>query len=114
MKRKRLIGFILAILLGLAAALVYGWGFSPAEPRNTSLASLRKDYQADYVLMVAEAYPNVEDTGKAIDLLKQLNSQDPVKAVDQALLTAQSLGYSESDLRTIVNLELRVKQFGGE
>lgn len=114
MKRKRLIGFILAILLGLAAALVYGWGFAPSEPKNTTLSSLRKDYQADYVLMVAEAYPNLEDTGAAIDLLKQLNEQSPVKAVDQALLTAQSLGYGDSDLRAIMNLELRVKQFGGE
>ena len=114
MKRKRLIGFILAIGLGLAAALVYGWGFAPAEPKNTPLSSLRSDYQADYVLMVAEAYPAQGDTASAVALLKELNTDDPLKAVDQALLTAQSLGYSEADLRQMADLEIRVKQYGGE
>lgn len=98
----------------MAAAMVYGWGFAPARPANTSLASLRKDYQADYVLMVAESYPNPADTAAAVALIKQLDPGDPLKAVDQALLAAQSLGYSQSDLRSMVNLELRVKQYGGE
>lgn len=109
-----MIGFLLAILLGLAAALVYGWGFAPAEPKNTSLASLRSDYQADYVLMVAEAYPETGDTASAVALLKELNANDPLKAVDQALLTAQALGYSDADMHQMAALEIRVKQFGGE
>jgi hypothetical protein len=113
LKRRRLIGFILAIALGLAAALVYGWVIAPPQPKNTTLASLRLDYQADYVLMVAESYPELTDVPAALDALKQLNAREPIKAVDQALLTAQSLGYSDADMHLMVNLELRIKQFGG-
>lgn len=111
MKKKRLIGFILAIALGLTAALVFGWGFSPSEPKNTTLSSLREDYQTDYVLMVAESYPDDADTAAAIEMLKQLDTNDPVKAVDKAMLEAQTLGYSEAEMRSIVDLELRVKQY---
>ena len=109
-----MIGFILAIVLGFSAALVYGWVIAPLQPKNTALSSLRLDYQADYVLMVAESYPELTDVPAALDTLKQLNAKEPIKAVDQALLTAQSLGYSDADMRLMVNLELRIKQFGGE
>jgi len=113
LKRRRQIGFFLAIALGLAAALFYGWFIHPAAPANTSLASLRSDYQADYVLMVAESYPQPQDVPYAIEVLRQLNPTDPIKAVDQALLTAQQLGYKDADLHLMANLEIRVRQYGG-
>lgn len=113
MKKRRLIGFFLAIALGLAAALVYGWMIQPAQPANTTLDSMRPDYQADYVLMVAESYPQQADLPFAIEMLRQLNQNDPVQAVDQALLTAQQLGYSDADMHLLAGLELRVRQYGG-
>jgi hypothetical protein len=113
LKKKRTIGFLLAIVLGLAAALVYGWVIAPAGPKNTALASLRADYKADYVLMVAEAYPNQSDTLAAIEMLRQLNQNDPLKAVDQALVMAQQLNYTQTDLKQMVDLELRVRQYAG-
>jgi hypothetical protein len=113
LKKKRTIGFLLAIMLGLTAALIYGWFIAPAGPKNTTLASLRTDYQADYVLMVAEAYPNESDTLAAIEMLRKLNQGDPLKAADQALVMAQQLNYSQSDLKTMVDLELRVRQYAG-
>jgi hypothetical protein len=109
-----LIGFILAIALGLSAALVYGWVIAPPQPQNTTLSSLRLDYQADYVLMVGEAYPQQADVPAALELLGQLDAKQPIKAVDQALLTGQTLGYSDADMHLLVNLELRIKQYGGE
>ena len=113
MKKRRLIGFILAIFLGLSAALVYGWMVRPAQPVNTSLPSLRSDYKTDYVLMVAESYPKTEQLPYAVEALRQLNQANPLKAVDQALLDAQKLGYSDTDLHTIANLEIRVRAYGG-
>lgn len=109
-----MIGFVLAIALGLSAALVYGWLVAPRQPAATSLASLRSDYQTDYVLMVAEAYPQQADLPAAVEMLRQLNASDPNKAVDQALVTAQELGYSNGDLHLLADLELRLRQYGGK
>ncbi|MHC1740209.1 MAG: hypothetical protein AB9897_03750 [Anaerolineaceae bacterium] len=113
MKKKQFIGFLLAIALGLSAALIYGWMIAPAQPANTSLASLRSDYKTDYVLMVAEAYPQVADTPFAIEMLRHLNQSDPLKAVDEALVSAQQFGYSQSDMRLLADLDIRVRQIGG-
>ena len=46
---------ILAII-GIALGLLYGWVIEPVKFVDTTPASLRADYQTDYVLMVAEAY----------------------------------------------------------
>ena len=108
MKQRRIIGFFLAILLGTIGGLLYGWMVSPPDVKNSTLSSLRSDYQVDYVLMVAKAYPNASDLPTAVDVLKQLDSSDPLRAVQQALITAQQLGYSESDLRALAALEIRI------
>jgi hypothetical protein len=113
LKNRKLIGFILAIALGLAAGLFYGWLVNPGQVRNTTLSSLRSDYQADYVLMVAEAYPLQEDTAEAIILLQQLDKKDPVVVVQKALITAQQLGYSQIDLQSMADLEKRLVEGGG-
>lgn len=63
--------------------------------------------------MVAESYPQMQDTPYAIEQLRNLNQTDPIKAVDEALLTAQQLGYSDADLHTIAGLEIRIQQYGG-
>jgi hypothetical protein len=115
LKNRKLIGFILAIVLGLAAGLFFGWLVNPGQVRNTSLSSLRSDYQADYVLMVAEAYPQQADLAEAIVLLQQLDKKDPLAVVQRALVTAQQLGYSQADLQSIANLEKRlVEGMGGQ
>ena len=109
MKQRRIIGFFLAILLGAIGGLLYGWMVRPPDVKNSTFNSLRSDYQADYVLMVAKSYPEPGDLAGAIDQLKQLNSTNPLRAVQQALLTAQQLvGYSDSDLRALAALEMRI------
>jgi hypothetical protein len=110
MKRGRLFGFILMIAIGLAVGLLYGWVINPPEVKNTTLASLRKDYQADYVLMVAEAYLVNQDVGSAVKMLSNLGSSAPLEPVQKALLTAQEIGYSIQDLQLIANLERGLRQ----
>jgi hypothetical protein len=112
LKKRRFIGFILAIALGLSAGLMYGWMVAPKQPANTMLASLRSDYKTDLVLMVAEAYPESTDVPGAISVLRQLNPSDPLKAVDEALVNAQSYNYSNAELQLLANLEIRIRQSG--
>ena len=106
MKRSRLFGFIIAILIGLAAGLLYGWVINPVGVKNSTLDSMRSDYQTDYVLMVAEAYSVDQNTAAAIEMLNEVSPDDPKKAVQQALLTAQELGYSEREMRALTGLEM--------
>jgi len=105
MKKPRLVGFILTIAAGIAAGIVYGWVINPGEVVNASLDSLRKDYKADYVLMVAEIYASDGNTADAVKTLKSLNPSNPLAAVQEGLLTAQQMGYSITELRFMADLE---------
>jgi hypothetical protein len=113
LKNRKLIGFFFAIALGLAAGLFFGWLVNPAPARNTTLSSLRYDYQADYVLMVARAYPQTTDLPAAVEVLKQLDAKDPLAVVQRGLLSAQQLGYSQVDLQNIADLKTRLTGTAG-
>lgn len=105
MKKSRRIGFILAIIAGVAAGLVYGWVIDPADASNTSLSSLRDDFKADYVLMVAENYATSGDAVEAIMQLKSIDASDPLSPVRAAMVTAQKLGYANTELQFMADLE---------
>jgi len=102
---KRMLGFIGAILAGLAAGLVLGWILKPASAKDASLSSLRGDYQADYVLMVAEKYAADQDALMAEALLRQLSPKTPLETIQQALVMAQQLSYSDREKQLLATLE---------
>ncbi len=114
MKISRRIGFILAIIAGVAVGLVYGWVINPADAANTSLESLRGDYKADYVLMVAENYAVKGDAVEAIYQLKYIDPSDPLSAVKEGLTTAQTLGYTGSELLVMDELEKALTKYSIE
>ena len=116
MKKSRLIGFFIAILVGVAGGLILGWRFNSNEAPSTRLRDLREDFKADYVLMVAETYAGNGDLGKAINLLEQLNPDNPLRAVQEGLLSAQKMGYLDWEMRYLIDLEAAVRQWkaGGE
>lgn len=104
MRRKRLIWFFLMIALGAAAGMVYGWVLNPVEYVNTAPATLRDDYKADYVLMVAEIYEADGSLEQASRRLSVLENLPPAQIAANALLTARELEYSEADLARMENL----------
>ncbi len=105
MKKRRLLGFSLAILAGLLLGLVYGWFINPPGARNTTLDSLRSDYQADYVLMVAERYAVDRDAAAALVFLEKIAPRDPYGSVRLAMVTGQQLGYSAGEMQALTDLE---------
>jgi hypothetical protein len=109
----RWIGFIIAILLGAALGLSYGWIFSPVRYVDTSPDTLRIDYKTDYVLMVAEAYQNENDLGLAVRRLALLGNVSPANMVGQAVEFAQKYGYAEADITRMQALwgELQALEF---
>ena len=89
--------FALAIALGVGLALFYGWVLNPVELVNTTPATLRIDYQTDYVLMVAEAYHHEEDINLAVCRLALLGGEAREK-VAESLVFAVEAGYTADDL----------------
>jgi hypothetical protein len=102
MGRKLL--FLITILIGAGVGLYYGWGFKPTMQSTSPLKSLRQDYKADYVLMVAEVYDRDGDLKLAIDRLDQLKSGSPLDVTTSMITYARSAGYSINDLELMSNL----------
>lgn len=103
MRIWRLLGFLFTLAIGLGLGLYLGWGILAAQPNDTSPDTLRADYRADYVLMVAEIYQHEGDPDAAIQRLALLG-ESPLRRVQEAILTAQQLGYARQDIETLARL----------
>jgi len=95
---RRLLGFLVAIIIGLVVGLLYGWVINPVKYVDTTPDTLRADYKTDYVLMVAEAYRSEPDLEQAAHRLALLGAQQPADLARQALQAARKGGYSPADL----------------
>ena len=113
MRRRRIVFFVLAILLGLGAGLFYAWMINPPALGSTTPDTLRKDYKTDYVLMVAEVYQKEHDLGRADSRLAVLKSSSPLRVVQDAILDASDLGYSQTDMSTLAALAVALQNSGG-
>lgn len=94
---KRWIYFLLAVLIGVVAGLYYGWELNPVEYVETTPATLRIDFQTDYVLMVAEAYQGEGDLDLAARRLAVLGETPPAEIVRQAMIYAAQIAYADTD-----------------
>jgi hypothetical protein len=107
----RILGFIVALLLGIAGGLAIGWLALPAGSASSAPESLRMDYKADYVLMVAETYQADRDIDRAAARLALLGSDSPVAIANQAVVWARDAGYSADDLRRMANLATALRGY---
>jgi hypothetical protein len=89
--------FLIALVIGAALGLIYGWIISPIQYVDTAPSALRADYRADYVLAVAEAYQTEQDVDVAVRRLAVFGSQPPAKIANQALDYARQANYSLDD-----------------
>ena len=107
----RWIGFLIAMAIGAAGGLFYGWVLDPVEYINTTPNSLRIDYQSDYTLMVAEIYHGEKSMPNVVNLLQWLGKSSPLEYVEQALKFAEQQGYSEQDLLTLRDLHTALQSW---
>ncbi|WP_299026329.1 hypothetical protein [uncultured Thermanaerothrix sp.] len=103
MRLWRVLGFLFTLAVGLGLGLYLGWGILAAQPKDMTPETLRADYQADYVLMVAEIYQREGDVNAAAQRLALLG-ESPLRKVQEAILTAQQLGYAREDIETLARL----------
>jgi hypothetical protein len=100
---------LIGLVIGLAIGLLYGWVLRPVEYVNTSPDTLRQDYRADYVLMVAEAFGSDGDIEPAQVRLAALGPQRPLASVEEALDYAIGHDFSQQDIAVLDHLALGLR-----
>lgn len=99
---------ILLILgVGLALGLSIGW-LLPIRHFTTDFAGLHPDYQADYVLMVGNAYLLDGDWPVAEARLADLNEPDLINYVGELTDRYIAAGRNLSDVRSLVSLSVQL------
>lgn len=96
-RKARWLAFFVAIAVGMGIGLYYGWAVSPVSYVDTAPNTLRADYKADFVLMVAEAYQADGDLEAARRELALVGSNAPA-VVEEAIAFGASHGYASQDL----------------
>jgi hypothetical protein len=105
LRALRIFWFVVAIAFGLTAGLLIGWMVVPGPPGGTTLEALRADYRTDLVLMTAEIFQQDGDLSAAAARLIDIDpGRSPLRAVQQAIVAGQELGYAQSDIETLARL----------
>ena len=105
----RWIPILIAVMLGLALGLFYGWRIDPVQYTDITPDVLRIDYRTDYVLMVAEAYRAEEDPAMAAQRLAVFGSQPPALIAGEAYDYARTSSYPPEDLSLLQELEVALQ-----
>jgi hypothetical protein len=109
----RWLKFVIALLVGLGAGMLYGWVISPVTYVDTTPASLREDYHTDYVLMVAEVFQSEHNIETAARRLALLGSDPPAEIAGRAMVYARNNKYSEPDLILLKKLDDALQAWQG-
>ncbi len=110
---SRWVFIALALLTGIALGLAYGWFVDPVDYFDLTPDTLRKDYKADYVLMVAEAYKSDQDPGLAARRLAIFGSQSPSSIAANSLDYARSSGFPDADIVLMQELVTAMQAWSG-
>ena len=114
----RWLRFLVVVVIGALGAMYYGWWVDPVKYTNTTPETLRADYRADYVLMVAEAYHAEGDINLAVHRLALLGDRPPSETVADAITFASQIDpqtgrpiYPAADLSLIQGLATGLKSW---
>ncbi len=98
------IRFSIALGIGIALGVIYGWVIAPVQYTDAPPNILREDYRADYVLMTAEIYHSEEDAESAARRLAVLGSESPAQITASALQYATNNGFAAGDVLLMQDL----------
>jgi hypothetical protein len=113
MKTNHWIITIIALIAGLGFGLAYGWLIDPVEFTDLTPDTLRADFKADYVLMIAEAHHSHRDPGIAARQLAVFGSQSPTSIATQGLEYARTNHFDDSDIALIQELVTALQAWSG-
>ncbi|HEX6035440.1 MAG TPA: hypothetical protein VFY83_13430 [Anaerolineales bacterium] len=104
---------ILALLAGIGMGIAYGWYVDPVDYFDTTPDTLRADYQADYVLMTAEAYQAEQEPGLAARRLAIFGTKSPSAIAADGLAYARLHGFSDTEVVLIQELVTALQAWSG-
>jgi hypothetical protein len=104
MSSSKIITISIALLIGIALGLAYGWVIDPIEYTDVTPDVLRQDYRVDYVLMTAEAYQHDFDADTAARRIALLGSQPPATFVSAALDYANINNFTPDEITSLQTL----------
>ena len=113
MKATRILFILIALAVGVAAGLAYGWVIDPVEFFDLTPDTLRADYKTDYVLMTAEAYRIEQDPGLAARRLAVFGAQSPSAIATEALEYARENSFPDSDIAILQELVTAMQAWSG-
>jgi hypothetical protein len=113
MKSTRWLFVFIALIAGIGIGLAYGWVIDPVDFFDLTPDTLRADYKADYVLMVAETYRTEQEPGLAARRLAIFGSQSPSAIASQGLEYANTNGFADSDIALIQELVTALQAWSG-
>ena len=106
MRRAGVVLLLTLVGLGLGAGLglAIGWIWWPVEYTDTEIADLKGTYQADYVLMVGEAYALTGDLDQARERVGRLGVPDAATLVLAQAEAALTAGASRDEIGHLARL----------
>jgi len=113
MKSFRWLFIFIVLVAGIGMGLAYGWLVEPVEYFDLTPDTLRTDYKADYVLMVAEAHRVEQDPGLAARRLAIFGAQSPSAIASEALDYARTNGFPDSDIAILQELVTAMQAWSG-
>jgi hypothetical protein len=112
-KRSHWIFILIALILGAAIGLAYGWYVDPVDFFDLTPDTLRADYKADYVLMTAEAYSLEQDPGLAARRLAVFGTKPSYAIANDGLIYARANNFSEEDVALMQGLVTALQAWSG-
>jgi len=95
---------LLGLALGVGLGLTIGWIQWPVEYYDTELTDLREVYQADYVLMVSDAYALTGNLDAARERLSRLGVSDVAALVLSHAEASLAAGTPEAEVGRLSRL----------
>ena len=101
---NRLYPILFGLVLGIAVGLLYGWVIQPVEIIESTPDTLRDDYRADLILMIAEAYEHEADLGLALQRFERLELEPAVVTLETAITYANDHNFKVLEIQRLNDL----------
>ena len=101
---RRALAAVFGLLAGVGMGLLYVWVISPTQYTDTAPASLRADYKAEYIQLVAQAFVEEGDVERARARLSALGEAGSVQAVTALAQRAAASGGEVEAVRSLAAL----------
>ena len=104
MNRGSWASLVFAALVGLAGGLYYAWAISPVSYIDTAPSSLRADFKADYLTVIASAYASTGDLARAKARLALFGDPNPASSLGALAQQRLAQGWPEAEARALAEL----------